>query len=66
MIYLYNILGLFLTFFWNASVGVGTIYLIVEKDWSPWTLVATLFFFIRWKEWTPKEPKQPEPSKIIL
>jgi len=28
--------------------------------------VATLFFFIRWKEWVPKEPEPEEPSKIIL
>ena len=62
----YNILGLFLTFMWNTSMLGGTIYLITKEDWSPWTLVATFFFFIRWKEWTPKEPKPEEPSKIIL
>ena len=63
----YNILGLFFTFLWNASMLGGTIYLIIKEDWSPWTLVATLFFFIRWKaQWKSKEPKQPEPSKIIL
>ena len=64
----YNLLGLFLTFFWNASMLGGTIYLITKEDWSPWTLVATLFFFIRWKEWTPKEQtEQTEPpSRIIL
>ena len=66
MIYLYNLLGLFLTFLWNASMLGGTIYLITKEDWSPWTLVATLFFLIRWKEWTPKEPEPEEPSKIIL
>ena len=68
MIYLYNLLGLFLTFLWNASMLVGTIYLIDQCDWSKWTLVATLFFLIRWKDWEPKEPKQPkepEPSRII-
>jgi hypothetical protein len=66
MIYLYNLLGLFLTFLWNASMLVGTIYLITKEDWTPWTLVVTLFFLIRWKEWTPKEPEPEEPSKIIL
>jgi len=53
---------------WNTSMLGGTIYLITKEDWSPWTLVATLFFFIRWKEWTPKEQtEQTEPpSRIIL
>ena len=64
----YNILGTILVFLWNASVLLGTIYLIDQCNWSKWTLVATLFFILRWKpEWTPKEPEKPEePSKIIL
>lgn len=65
MTILYNIIGVFLVFIWNASVMTGTLWLILEKDWSPWTLVVTLFFFSRWKEWTPKEPEV-ETSKIIL
>jgi hypothetical protein len=48
----------------------GTIYLITKEDWSPWTLVATLFFFIRWKaQWVLKEsesPQESQESRIIL
>jgi len=45
----------------------GTIYLIIKEDWTPWTLVATLFFFSRWKEWTPETgKKEPEVPKIIV
>lgn len=62
----YNILGMVLCFIWNASVLIGTIYLIDQCDWSKWTLVTTLFFILRWKEWSPKEPEEPEPSRIIL
>jgi hypothetical protein len=61
----YNILGLFLCFIWNTSILLGTIYLILEKDWSPWTLVITILFFSNWKEWIPKKP-EPEEPKIIL
>lgn len=71
MIYLYNIIGVFLVFIWNAAVLTGTLWLILEKDWSPWTLVATLLFFSRWKEeWFTKKPEtieqQPEQPKIIV
>jgi hypothetical protein len=65
----YNILGLILCFIWNASVLIGTIYLIDQYDWSNWTLVGTLFFILRWKEACPKEPEQPEQpeqTRIIL
>jgi hypothetical protein len=62
----YNILGLILCFIWNASVLLGSIYLIDQCDWSKWTLVATLFFILRWKEACPKEPEQPKKLKIIL
>ena len=68
MIYLYNIIGLILTTLWNGTVLIGTLWLILEKDWSPWTLVATLFFFIQWKEWCINKPKDEpkEEVKIIL
>jgi len=63
---LYNIFGMVLVFIWNASVLLGTIYLIDQHDWSKWTLVATLFFILRWKpEWTPKKSEESKP-KIIL
>jgi hypothetical protein len=69
MIHLINILSLFLTVLWNVSILLGTIWLILEKDWSPWTLVATMFFFARWKT-LPETPKVEEPpkqtSKIIV
>jgi hypothetical protein len=68
MLYFYNLLGLLLTFLWNAAVLTGTLWLILFKDWSSLTLVTTLFFFIHWKEWVPKEPEteqSPKP-KIIL
>jgi hypothetical protein len=68
MIYLYNIIGLILATLWNGTVLVGTLWLILEKDWSPWTLVATLLFFIRWKEWDIDKPKDEpkEEVKIII
>jgi hypothetical protein len=68
MIYLYNIFGVFLVFIWNAAVMAGTLWLILEKDWSPWTLVVTLLFFSRWKEWTLKQPEEPkeETPRIIV
>lgn len=65
---LYNTFGVLLVFLWNASVLIGTLWLILEKDWSPWTLVAALFFFSKWKEWTPEkveEPKEEEPRIIF-
>lgn len=49
MIHLTNIISLLLTVLWNAGILLGTMWLILEKDWSPWTLVATLFFFATWK-----------------
>ena len=67
MTILYNLIGVLLVFLWNAAVMAGAIWLILEKDWSPWTLVTTLFFFSRWKEWTPETgKKEPEVPKIIL
>lgn len=66
--YAYNILGVMLVFFWNAAILLGTCWLILEKDWSPWTLVVTLCFFSKWKEWAPNQPEEPKESesKIIL
>jgi hypothetical protein len=45
---------------------IGTVYLIDFYNWSHWWLVFTLCIFMRWKEWTPKEPEPEEESKIIL
>lgn len=63
---LYNIAGLSFTFIWNITVLFGTVWLITEKDWSPWTLVVTLFFIFSWKK--EEEPKNnvEDSSKIIL
>lgn len=68
MIHLINILSLLLTVLWNASILIGTIWLIDQRDWSPWTLVATMIFFARWRTLPeePKEKKVEEPSKIIV
>ena len=68
MIQLVNILSLLLTFIWNASILLGTIYLIDQCDWSKWTLLATTLFFSRWKTLPelPEEKKEVEPTKIIL
>lgn len=65
MIHLINILSLLLTVLWNASILIGTIWLIDQRDWSPWWLVATMLFFARWRT-LPEEKKVEEPSKIIL
>ena len=48
---------------------IGTIWLIEDANWSPWTLVVTLFFFCSWKPYNLQkaEPEaEPEKSKIIL
>jgi hypothetical protein len=66
MIYLYNLIGFILCLVWNACMLIGTVYLIDFYNWSHWWLVFTLCIFMRWKEWTPKEPEPEEPSKIIL
>lgn len=66
---LVNILSLLLTFLWNASILLGTMWLILEKDWSPWTLVVTFFFFARWRtlaEMTKVQEEEKEASKIIV
>lgn len=60
-----NLVSLILTVTWNACVVLGTMWLILEKDWSPWTLVATIFFFAHWKT-LPEEKKEVEESKIIV
>ena len=65
MIHLINILSLILTVLWNLMVLLGTIWLIDQRDWSPWTLVATMLFFARWRT-LPEEKKEVEPPKIIL
>lgn len=46
-------------------VLLGTIWLIDQRDWSPWTLVVTMLFFARWRT-LPEEKKEVEPPKIIL
>ena len=68
MIHLTNLISLLLTVLWNASMLLGTIWLILEKDWSPFTLVATFLFFARWRTLPeePKEKKVEEASKILL
>jgi len=65
MIHLVNIISLLLTVLWNASILIGTIWLIEESNWSPWTLVVTMLFIARWRT-LPEEKKEVEPSKIIL
>lgn len=65
MIQLTNILSLLLTVLWNAGVLLGSMWLILEKDWSPWTLVATMLFFARWRT-LPETPEVEEPPKIII
>lgn len=65
MIHLINILSLLLTVSWNASILLGSVYLIDQHDWSPWTLVATMFFFARWKT-LPETPKVEEESPKII
>lgn len=71
MILLFNAFTLILCLLWNASMVIGTIWLIEDANWSPWTLVATIFFFCSWKPYKmekdiPEQPEQPEPSKIVL
>jgi hypothetical protein len=65
MIHFINILSLFLTVLWNLMVLLGTIYLIDQRDWSPWTLVVTMLFLARWKT-LPEEKKEVELPKIII
>ena len=65
MIHFINILSLLLTVLWNLMVLLGTIYLIDQRDWSPWTLVATLCFFARWRT-LPEEKKVEENPNIIM
>ena len=69
MILLFNAFTLTMCILWNASMVIGTIWLIEDANWSPWTLVVTLFFFCSWKPYNLQkaEPEaEPEKSKIIL
>ena len=66
--YLYNMVGIIVVMLYNLFIISGSIWLIVEKDWSPWTLLVTTLFLIRWKEWDPnnKPVEEKEESKIIV
>lgn len=55
--YLYNIVGVIVVLLYNVFIICGSIWLIVEKDWSPWTLLVTLCFLSRWNEWDPNNSK---------
>lgn len=68
MILLFNAFTLLVCLVWNASILLGTMWLILEKDWSPWTLVATLFFAAKWKIYkleSIEKDEEEDASKII-
>jgi hypothetical protein len=67
MIILFNIFSLLLCAAWNLFIVVGSVYLIDDFHWSPWTLVVTLCLVDRWKPYkmAPEEKEEEEEPRII-
>jgi hypothetical protein len=68
MILLFNVFTLIVCVAWNLFIVIGTIYLIEDFHWSPWTLVATLCFLAKWTPYklVKEEPKEEDKPRIIL
>ena len=66
MVYLLNALSLILCYAWNAGILLGTMWLIIEKDWSPWTLVVTILFISNLDRYSTEKKPEDSAPKILM
>lgn len=56
-------MSVFFSLLYNAFLIVGTVYLIVEYDWSPWWFLMTILFMVSVIKKNDKEVKEDNDGK---